>query len=81
MSEDGLLAIRRREFIATTDSGHGMPIYPNLAASLELSAVDQCWHRSDRGNAHPIDFKTALRLPHASDFGVKAPLKKPISLA
>jgi putative transposase len=42
MSKDGLLAIRRREFIATTDSGHGMPIYPNLAASLELSAVYQC---------------------------------------
>jgi putative transposase len=43
MNEDGLLAVRRRKFVATTDSTHGMPIYPNLAASLALSDVDQLW--------------------------------------
>jgi putative transposase len=43
MSEDGLLAIRRRKFKATTDSGHGMRIYPNLAAALELNGLDQLW--------------------------------------
>ena len=43
MNEDGLLAIRRRNFVATTDSAHGMPIYPNLAANLELSDRDQLW--------------------------------------
>ncbi len=43
MNEDGLLAIRRRKFVATTNSAHKMLIYPNLAGSLELSALDQLW--------------------------------------
>ena len=43
MNEDGLLAIRRRKFVATTDSEHQMRIYPNLAASLELTDVNQLW--------------------------------------
>jgi putative transposase len=43
MNEDGLLAIRRRKFVATTDSDHGLRIYPNLAASLELAGLDQLW--------------------------------------
>jgi putative transposase len=43
MNEDGLLAIRRRKFVATTDSDHGMRIYPNLAGSLELADLDQLW--------------------------------------
>jgi transposase InsO family protein len=43
MNEDGLLAIRRRKFVATTESSHEMQIYPNLAASLELSDVNQLW--------------------------------------
>jgi putative transposase len=43
MNEDGLLAIRRRRFVVTTDSGHGMRIYPNLAGSLELTDRDQLW--------------------------------------
>lgn len=43
MNEDGLLAIRRRKFVVTTDSEHGMRIYPNLARNLELGDVDQLW--------------------------------------
>jgi putative transposase len=43
MNEDGLLAIRRRKFVVTTDSEHGMRIYPNLAGSLELTDLDQLW--------------------------------------
>ena len=43
MNEDGLLAIRRRKFVVTTDSEHGMRIYPNLAGSLELADRDQLW--------------------------------------
>ena len=43
MNEDGLLAIRRRKFVVTTDSEHGMRIYPNLAGSLALSDRDQLW--------------------------------------
>lgn len=31
MREDNLLAIRRRKFIATTDSNHSLRVWPNLA--------------------------------------------------
>lgn len=43
MNEDGLLAIRRRKFVATTDSAHEMQIYPNLAACLDVRDVNQLW--------------------------------------
>src|SRR6185437_275940 len=31
MREDNLLCVRRRAFVATTDSRHDLPVYPNLA--------------------------------------------------
>jgi transposase InsO family protein len=43
MNEDGLLAIRRRKFVVTTDSEHQMQIYPNLARTLALVDRDQLW--------------------------------------
>jgi putative transposase len=43
MNEDGLLAIRRRKFLVTTDSEHQMQIYPNLARTLALADRDQLW--------------------------------------
>lgn len=43
MREDNLLCLRRRKFLLTTDSGHGFPIYPNLAAEMQLSNVNQLW--------------------------------------
>jgi putative transposase len=43
MQEDNLLAVRRRKFVATTDSDHGFVVYPNLAEHLVLSAVNQLW--------------------------------------
>jgi transposase InsO family protein len=43
MREDNLLCLRRRKFVVTTDSTHGRPVYPNLAANLELSGIDQLW--------------------------------------
>jgi putative transposase len=43
MNEDGLLAIRRRKFVVTTDSEHQMRIYPNLARTLALADRDQLW--------------------------------------
>jgi transposase InsO family protein len=43
MVEDNLLCLRRRRFIATTDSAHGYTVYPNLAADLEPSGIDQLW--------------------------------------
>ena len=43
MQEDQLLALRRRPWIATTDSGHELPVYVNLARRMVLSAPDQLW--------------------------------------
>ena len=31
MREDNLLCLRRRKFVITTDSNHGLLVYPNLA--------------------------------------------------
>jgi len=39
-----LLPIRWRSFkIATTDSNHGHPVYPNLLADLTVTGVNQVW--------------------------------------
>jgi putative transposase len=43
MREDNLLCVAKRKFMVTTDSAHGLPIYPNLAGSMELSGVNQLW--------------------------------------
>ena len=43
MREDNLLCLRKRKFVVTTDSGHGWRVYPNLAASLEVRAINQLW--------------------------------------
>jgi putative transposase len=40
---DNLLAIRRRKFIATTDSEPRFRVHQNLAESLELTGIDQLW--------------------------------------
>jgi len=39
MREDNLLCLRRRKFVLTTDSDHGLPVYPNLAGSLVLTGL------------------------------------------
>ena len=43
MRLDGLLCRPRRRFIATTDSKHSWPVFPNLARQLTLTAADQLW--------------------------------------
>jgi transposase InsO family protein len=43
MRSDNLLCLRRRRFILTTDSKHGLPIYPNLARTMALTAINQLW--------------------------------------
>jgi putative transposase len=43
MREDNLLCLRRRKFVTTTDSDHGHRVYPNLAAQMELTDVNQLW--------------------------------------
>jgi putative transposase len=44
MQEDNLLCLRRRKFVvATTNSNHNRPVYPNLAGGLALTGINQLW--------------------------------------
>jgi len=43
MREDNLLCLRRRSFVITTDSRHGLPVYPNLAREMTPAAINQLW--------------------------------------
>ena len=44
MREDNLLCLRRQRFkIATTDSAHGLAVYPNLAKDMIVAAPDRLW--------------------------------------
>lgn len=43
MREDNLLCLRRRRFLHTTDSQHGLAVYPNLVPQLEVTGIDQLW--------------------------------------
>ena len=44
MREDNLLCVTKRRFVVpTTDSAHGWRVYPNRAASMILTGVDQLW--------------------------------------
>jgi len=43
MREDNLLCVRRRAFLVTTDSRHNLPVYPNLARGMTLTAINQLW--------------------------------------
>ena len=43
MREDNLLCVRKRKFVVTTDSHHDRKVYPNLAADMNLTDIDQLW--------------------------------------
>jgi putative transposase len=43
MREDNLLCVVKRKFVVTTDSAHGLKVYPNRAVSMILTGVDQLW--------------------------------------
>jgi len=43
MGEDNLLGLRCKAWVGTTDSGHDLRVYLNLARRMELSAPDQLW--------------------------------------
>ena len=43
MREDNLLCVAKRKFVVTTDSAHGLKVYPNRAATMTPSGVDQLW--------------------------------------
>ena len=43
MREDNLLSLRRKKYVFTTDSAHSLPIYPNLARHVKLTALNRLW--------------------------------------
>jgi transposase InsO family protein len=43
MGEDNLRYLRKREFVVTTNSNYGLPVYPNLASTMVLTGIDQLW--------------------------------------
>jgi transposase InsO family protein len=43
MREDNLLCLRRKKFVTTTDSRHGLPVYPNLARDMKLKRINELW--------------------------------------
>ena len=43
MREHALNPKQRRRFVATTDSDHNYPIFPNLAKNIELDGPNQLW--------------------------------------
>jgi putative transposase len=43
MRADNLLAVRKRRFVFTTDSSHTYAIYPNLAARVNVTGLNQLW--------------------------------------
>jgi putative transposase len=43
MRTENLLCRPRRRFVRTTDSTHSLPVFPNLARWMVLTAADQLW--------------------------------------
>jgi len=43
MREANLLCRRRRAFISTTNSNHGLPVFPNLTKDLKVTDINQLW--------------------------------------
>lgn len=43
MREESLLCHLKRRWVPTTDSEHGLRVYPNLLLDLEVDALDQVW--------------------------------------
>jgi transposase InsO family protein len=43
MREDNLLGLHKRRFVVTTDSAHGLPVYPNLVPTLNVTGINQLW--------------------------------------
>ena len=52
MHEDNLLCLRKKRFLATTNSDHSLPVYPNFAAEVDITAPDLLW-ASDLTGVHP----------------------------
>jgi transposase InsO family protein len=43
MRQDNLLAIRKRKFVVTTESGHARPVFSNYAQHIKVDRPNQLW--------------------------------------
>jgi putative transposase len=43
MREENLVRRPKKRFVATTNSDHRLPVYPNLTAEMDMTAPDQLW--------------------------------------
>jgi putative transposase len=43
MRQDNLLCLKKRFKPVTTDSSHGLPVYPNLLKSTKITGLNQVW--------------------------------------
>ena len=43
LREDNLLCVRKRRFVVTTNSNHGLHVYTNLARDMVMTGMDQLW--------------------------------------
>ena len=43
MRQDNLLCLRHKSFLVTTESRHVLAVYPNLAAQIKPSGINQLW--------------------------------------
>jgi len=43
MREENLLCVRKKRFIQTTDSDHGLHVYPNLLRDAEITSINRAW--------------------------------------
>jgi transposase InsO family protein len=43
MRQDNLLCLLHKSFLVTTDSRHALAVYPNLAAKIKASGINQLW--------------------------------------
>jgi putative transposase len=56
MREDNLLCLRKPKFVMTTDSDHGLRVYPNLARQMTLTGIDQLWRADITYVRLPVEF-------------------------
>ena len=43
MRQDNLLCLKKKFKTITTDSSHGLPVYPNLLKNTKITGLNQAW--------------------------------------
>src|SRR3546814_7873316 len=63
MREHGLQPKVRRRYVATTDSDHDGPIFPNRARDMALAGPNQLW--VSRSEEHTSELQSLMRISYA----------------